>query len=492
MTDDDLQPLVTQCPSCHTQFRINEKQLQIAGGKVRCGACLGVFQGVDNIVWEEGQAPAAPAGVAPAADDLDQVIGGIEPMAAEAPAAQRLDEATEPAAVEGAVETQQEAAQQEAAQQEKAQQEKAQPAQQEPAAAADPLTPSADEAPDSGSAELDDSDYEPLLGAKRVTLEDLEAELLADSVNSAKRLALDDDLELIPNEELKAAKQRERLAAREAALARTTEAAKAAAEPVARAAAEPAAAPEAPARPVTTEQPAAPVPGSGRAASAAAPTAPTPSIPTTPRAAEPRRSTASQKAAEPIAELAAAAAGSGEPPGKDDPFARLEAKQRAAKAELPAPGRGLLPGFGIAVGVLLLVGQVLLLRFDAWSQNPQIRPVYVAICAVAPCTVPPLKALDLMESLELSVRTHPEVENALMVDVLIANRAAFAQVFPAIELTFSDINNDVIAGRRFEPVDYLEGELKGESDIPAQTPVRIQLEIEDPGDQAVNWNIEFR
>lgn len=36
--------LVTQCPYCQTRFRLTEQQLSVAAGKVRCGACLEVFQ----------------------------------------------------------------------------------------------------------------------------------------------------------------------------------------------------------------------------------------------------------------------------------------------------------------------------------------------------------------------------------------------------------------------------------------------------------------
>ena len=49
MAEDDLEPLVTQCPNCDTSFRVSESQLQIAQGRVRCGACLGVFDGTAHL-----------------------------------------------------------------------------------------------------------------------------------------------------------------------------------------------------------------------------------------------------------------------------------------------------------------------------------------------------------------------------------------------------------------------------------------------------------
>ncbi|NVK40419.1 MAG: DUF3426 domain-containing protein [Oceanospirillaceae bacterium] len=35
--------LITECPECQTRFNVSEGQLQLANGKVRCGACLRVF-----------------------------------------------------------------------------------------------------------------------------------------------------------------------------------------------------------------------------------------------------------------------------------------------------------------------------------------------------------------------------------------------------------------------------------------------------------------
>lgn len=35
--------MFTQCPHCHTNFSISDQQLTVAGGKVRCGKCDGVF-----------------------------------------------------------------------------------------------------------------------------------------------------------------------------------------------------------------------------------------------------------------------------------------------------------------------------------------------------------------------------------------------------------------------------------------------------------------
>jgi predicted Zn finger-like uncharacterized protein len=54
VAEDSLEPLITQCPTCRTRFRVTESQLNVAAGRVRCGACLSVFAGLENLVVGSG------------------------------------------------------------------------------------------------------------------------------------------------------------------------------------------------------------------------------------------------------------------------------------------------------------------------------------------------------------------------------------------------------------------------------------------------------
>lgn len=56
--------LTTRCPSCGTAFRVQPAQLSARGGKVRCGKCGHVFDGVKSLVAGN----AMPGEAAPAPD----------------------------------------------------------------------------------------------------------------------------------------------------------------------------------------------------------------------------------------------------------------------------------------------------------------------------------------------------------------------------------------------------------------------------------------
>ena len=57
--------LIAECPSCQTRFRVTEQQLAVADGRVRCGACLAVFDGRGAMGTGTGALPVGedPIGV---------------------------------------------------------------------------------------------------------------------------------------------------------------------------------------------------------------------------------------------------------------------------------------------------------------------------------------------------------------------------------------------------------------------------------------------
>jgi predicted Zn finger-like uncharacterized protein len=53
--------LATQCPHCHTTFRVASDQLKLRGGIVRCGACQRIFDGSAHLVDLDVLAASKPA-----------------------------------------------------------------------------------------------------------------------------------------------------------------------------------------------------------------------------------------------------------------------------------------------------------------------------------------------------------------------------------------------------------------------------------------------
>ncbi|PFG52936.1 putative Zn finger-like uncharacterized protein [Marinobacter sp. LV10R520-4] len=140
----------------------------------------------------------------------------------------------------------------------------------------------------------------------------------------------------------------------------------------------------------------------------------------------------------------------------------------------------------------VIVSQLAWVQFDKFSKIPQLRPFYEKGCELAGCTLPPLIDMSAIDSRKLVVKTNPANRSELVVDAVIINRAAFAQPFPAIILTFADLNGQEVTQRVFSPADYLADQGAQLREMPPQTPIRIAIAIQDPGQTAVSYNIDFR
>jgi hypothetical protein len=129
------------------------------------------------------------------------------------------------------------------------------------------------------------------------------------------------------------------------------------------------------------------------------------------------------------------------------------------------------------------------LKFDYFSRVEPYRTAYLYLCPVFGCTLPALVDTKQIKAYNLLVRDHPDIENALLVDAIILNKAPFEQPFPDLVLAFSDMNDKPVASRRFKPEEYLGGELAGRELMPKETPIRLTLDLVDPGPDAVNYYV---
>ncbi len=152
--------------------------------------------------------------------------------------------------------------------------------------------------------------------------------------------------------------------------------------------------------------------------------------------------------------------------------------------------RRLLWGGLSLLALFVLIAQTAFFKFDHWSRIEPFRQYYASICPLIGCQLPALSDRRQIKTHNLLIRSHPTVDNALVVDAIILNQAPFNQAFPNLGLTFTDLNNRIVATRHFTPDEYLGGELAGKTIMPQGQPVHLSLEIVDPGENALNYHLE--
>lgn len=411
MAEDELEPLITECPSCGTRFRVTEAQLQRARGRVRCGACLTVFDGVEHLTLESARVYADEDQARQDLDDiLDELAGG--------PAGQEPE--SEPPGGRPAA-TLEEAA----------------------PAATPPFRPAYRAPIFAGFEDAEPPAAEPDIAR---TFEIVGEAPAADEESAADEAPAADEK---PAADEAPAAEKEPAADEESAANEN---------------------PPADKKPPDGEKPAP--------NHAPAPTLTTPGEPVEPPSAPGAGAAAPGEAASAPASAPA-----------DAPDAAPD-REPVVFGERPA--RRPLVWVGIVVGVLLLVGQVLWYQFDDWSTDARWRPVYGSLCRVLGCELPQQQDRSLLATRNLAVRTHPTEPDKLLVNAMIVNEAEFAQPFPVLELRFTTVRGMLVAGRRYQPDEYLDGDAAGLSLIPPRTPVQVELTIDDPGPEAVNYFLRFR
>ena len=164
--------------------------------------------------------------------------------------------------------------------------------------------------------------------------------------------------------------------------------------------------------------------------------------------------------------------------------APVEMEWHAEKSPWP---RRLLWGSLSLVALLTLAGQYLWFNFDELSRKQPWRGHFTQFCPMLGCTLPSVAAPERVKAYNLVVRSHPRVDKALIIDSILLNKASFEQPFPDFVLTFSNLEGEQMAHRRFTPHEYLGGEMAGAKIMPVGQPVHISLEVVDPGPDAVNY-----
>jgi predicted Zn finger-like uncharacterized protein len=145
---------------------------------------------------------------------------------------------------------------------------------------------------------------------------------------------------------------------------------------------------------------------------------------------------------------------------------------------------------GITLMIAVAIGQVAFFRMSVYAQMTEYRPTYNLVCRYLGCEVPEYENHDELRTRELVIRSHRDEPEALVVDVLLLNSGPYKQAFPGLRLQFYDEHGYVVASRVFRANEYLDGEMRGLKLIPAETEVRLSLELIDPGTNALGYQME--
>ncbi len=128
---------------------------------------------------------------------------------------------------------------------------------------------------------------------------------------------------------------------------------------------------------------------------------------------------------------------------------------------------------------LMLVAQaVYFFRVEITARLPGLKPILSHYCNLLSCSIGLPQDIQqlVIESSELE--SAPELGNIVTLHVLLHNQADYAQAYPSLELTLTDMQDTAVARRLFHPVYYLKSDAEKNQGIAAHRDLEIAVHLD--------------
>lgn len=148
----------------------------------------------------------------------------------------------------------------------------------------------------------------------------------------------------------------------------------------------------------------------------------------------------------------------------------------------------------LTIGSLLLIAllgvQFIYHERDRLARYPQLGPLVTKLCKSLGCTIRSQRTPEAFRLVERSVHSHPRFGDALIVSGTVVNDSLYPQPMPVIELRFMDVNEQLLAARRFTAEHYLPDHAPDVLVAPGER-ISLYMEILDPGPRAIAYEFAF-
>lgn len=188
--------------------------------------------------------------------------------------------------------------------------------------------------------------------------------------------------------------------------------------------------------------------------------------------------------------------------GASDQDASLEAEVTEEEAQLlraagftdlhgtPKSGRNFWLIGVIVLGIVTLVN-VFVISKDELIAQPTVRSALESMGVVDPVPEHVYQNLELLHLASSEMHSHPTLDETLILNATIVNRADQTQAFPSLQITLFDAQNQPLAMRIFAPDEYLQSNNGPGDGMAPGAYLPVIMELLDPGQHAVGFEMKF-
>ena len=144
----------------------------------------------------------------------------------------------------------------------------------------------------------------------------------------------------------------------------------------------------------------------------------------------------------------------------------------------------------------LVIGAVIIINVADFMGRPVIKPGEIEAAKVAlgleePAPREIFRDLEMIHLVSRKLASDPDQAGFLTLEATIVNRASRSQPYPRLEVILFDTSGSPLATHEFEPDDYLSGTRSPQADMSPHAYLPLRLELEDPGELAVGFELNF-
>jgi predicted Zn finger-like uncharacterized protein len=131
---------------------------------------------------------------------------------------------------------------------------------------------------------------------------------------------------------------------------------------------------------------------------------------------------------------------------------------------LPEKSNPIWLGLIAALTLVLFAQTAYFFRVEIAARLPGLKPALIVYCELLLCSIPLPQEADQMSIESSDLEAHPVRVGVVTLNVILRNRASYAQAYPHLELTLTDTQEQTLARRTFSATEYLnfrEEEING-------------------------------
>lgn len=152
--------------------------------------------------------------------------------------------------------------------------------------------------------------------------------------------------------------------------------------------------------------------------------------------------------------------------------------------------RTVLWSFIAFILLLLAVAQsIYFMRTEIAVYYPALKPYLVQICVPLKCTVELPKKIEFIVIDDSDIQEDAEYKGLMRLSSTLINQASFAQAYPNLELTLTDVEDKPKLRRKFTPKEYLPEHTNISKGLAPNEEIKVRLAMTTAGEAVAGYRV---